>query len=179
MKKLKSILENFIVFVAVFVCLFLMATVLLPRFGYNLIVIKSGSMEPTIKTGSVTIIQKNDKYDKGDIITYQKGQKDLVTHKITQVFSEGVDASYKTKGDNNNAEDMLLVNKSNVIGKTLFAIPYLGWVVGFLKTKIGVIILILIPAGYFIGRESLSIKGELKKMKHKEAVSKENDEKNN
>jgi signal peptidase len=145
--------------------MFLAATMVLPKFGYNLIVIKSGSMEPTIKTGSVTIIQKNNNYNKGDIITFKENAKSLVTHRITQVKNEEAIVSYKTKGDNNNTDDIKPVLRSSVIGKTLFVIPYFGWVIGFLKTKIGVIILILIPTIYFITLEILKIKNVLKKRK--------------
>ncbi len=165
MKKTGKILENLIVFIAVAVVMFLLATMLLPKFGYGLIVIKSGSMEPTIKTGSITVIKKQADYEKGDIITFVKTGREMVTHRITQVMETESEVAYKTKGDNNNAEDMFLAQKGKVIGKTMFAIPYFGYVIGFLKSKIGVVVLILIPSGYFIGREILKIKKELKKRK--------------
>ncbi|HFC36288.1 MAG TPA: signal peptidase I [Candidatus Moranbacteria bacterium] len=165
MNKFTKILENLVVFVATIVVLFLLATVILPRFNYNLIVVKSGSMEPTIKTGSIAISKKQPKYQKGDIITFATASKEIVTHRVTQVIKNGGNIEYKTKGDANNANDLFLVENNRVIGRTIFAMPYFGYLIVFLRSKIGVIILILLPAGYFIWREILKIRKEIKKMK--------------
>lgn len=162
----KKIIENLIVLIASLVGMFLLATVFLPNFGYKLIVIKSGSMAPTIKTGSAVIIHKNDNYQNKDIITFIKkanASKELVTHRIIKVDSENGKQIYKTKGDNNNVEDQETTLQKNVLGKVILKIPYFGWLIAFLKSKVGMVILILVPAGYFIFREIVKIKNELKK----------------
>ncbi len=163
---MKSFLENIIVFMAALVVIFLLAMVILPRFHYNLIVIKSGSMEPTIKTGSALVVKHQDDYQKNDIITFVNSNKEIVTHRIIAKLDDqkGL-VRYETKGDANNASDTFLVDKRRVIGRTILVMPYLGYGIGFLKSKVGIVILILIPAGYFIVREILKIKEELKKRK--------------
>jgi len=162
MKKINKIFENLVVVISIFIVMFLLATMFLPRFGYSLIVVKSGSMEPTIKTGSILFAKKQGNYNNGDIITFVKMSNEIITHRIVGISKENGNIYYKTKGDANNATDMFLTRKSRVIGKTIFTIPYFGYIIGFLKSKIGIMFLIIIPAGYFIGREILKIKKELK-----------------
>ena len=162
---MKKIVENLVVFIATIVVLFLLATVILPRFNYNLIVIKSGSMEPTIKTGSIAITERQSEYQKGDIITFATASKEIVTHRVVQAIKNDGNIEYKTKGDANNANDLFLVENNRVIGRTVFTMPYFGYLIVFLRSKIGVVVLILLPAGYFIWREILKIRKEIKKIK--------------
>ena len=72
MKILKNILK--IVYNLLFVLLLISATfILLTTYdiipGYNFYVVMSGSMEPTIKTGSVVGIKQENKYNVKDIVT--------------------------------------------------------------------------------------------------------------
>ncbi len=165
---MKKIIENLVVFVATVVVLFLLATIILPKFDYSLIVIRSGSMEPTIKTGSALLIKKQSEYKEGDVITFVKIGKEIVTHRITQVAkNDNGEITYKTKGDANDAEDVFSVKNSRVLGKTVIVMPYVGYMIAFFKSKLGVVLLILLPAGYFIGREMIKIKNELVKKKQK------------
>jgi len=156
--------------VAIIVVAFLSATIVLPKFNYSLIVIKSGSMEPTIKTGSVLLSKKQDNYQKGDIITFVKVGKEIVTHRIVEVNADSDFVEYKTKGDANDVVDNGTVKKGRILGKKILAIPYLGYVIAFLKSKIGIIVLIIIPAGYFIGQEIMKIGGEIKKRKQNSQI---------
>jgi len=168
---MKKIIENLVVFVATIVIVFLLATMLLPRFGYTLIVIRSGSMEPTIKTGSVLISKKSNNYKKGDVITFKKIGNEIVTHRIIAVSKGGDGLFYKTKGDANNADDMFLTKNANVIGRSVAVLPYAGYGIEFLRSKVGVVVLILIPVAYFIWREVLKIRKEwnrIRKSKEKE-----------
>ena len=165
---MRKIIENLIVFIATIVVLFLLATILLPKFGYGLIVIKSGSMEPIIKTGSVLVSKKQTTYQKGDIITFRKNGNEIVTHRVSEVIKKNDRFFYKTKGDANNTEDLSLIKNKDVLGKNILIFPYLGYGIGFLKSRIGVIILILLPAGYFVWKEILKIKEEVKKIRQKQ-----------
>jgi len=165
---MKNLVENLIVFIATLVVIFLLATVILPRFHYSLIVIKSGSMEPAIKTGSALVVKAQDKYQRGDIITFVNTDNEIVTHRITAVLDNQKGwVRYETKGDANNATDMFLADQKQVVGKVILTLPYVGYGIGFLKSKPGIIILIILPTLYFIVREGWKIKTELKKMKDK------------
>ncbi|MGI6615746.1 MAG: signal peptidase I [Dethiobacteria bacterium] len=72
--------------------------------GYHLFVVESGSMEPTLPVGSVILSRRP--ADPGElaideIVTFKTASGDLVTHRISGVFTgEDGSVSYRTKGDN-------------------------------------------------------------------------------
>ena len=80
---------------------------------------------------------------------------------------EEVDGQYKLKGDANEVADSELVAKSDVVGETLFYVPYVGRFSGFLKTPVGFVGFIVIPALIFVGYELRNIKREIEKMTEK------------
>ncbi len=162
---MRKIIENVVMVIVVVIVLFFGAMILLPQFDYGLIVIKSGSMEPTIGTGGIVIIKAQDVYNTDDVITFVKTKDDLVTHRIVEVIDEGGEIVYATKGDNNNAPDLFSVSINDVQGRVVFTLPYIGYVIAFFQSRLGIMLLILIPAGYFIGREVIKIKKELDEKK--------------
>lgn len=103
----------------------------------------SGSMDPSIKTGSVAIIETNltdfKNIEKGDIITFDIGGS-LVTHRAVDITEDGV----YTKGDANNARDPWIVTDTNYYGKELFSVPYIGFLVVFIRQHIIVTVLVII-----------------------------------
>ena len=130
--------------------------------------VTSGSMEPTIPTGSVVITQSQQDYQPNDIITFsQEGNsKRVVTHRITQIMQDPDIGKfqYQTQGDANTSPDIEGVDPQRVIGKVLFHIPYLGYPVGYAQTQYGLILLIIIPATIIIYSELNTIKNELHRM---------------
>lgn len=117
---------------------------LIPRiFGIVPYVVLSGSMEPTIQTGAVAYV--NTKKDvkeviEGDIIAFNIESKQ-VTHRVVKINS---DNSFTTKGDANNTVDLGKVKYTNYIGKTIFSIPYIGYILGYLHSSIGYFIISII-----------------------------------
>lgn len=127
-------------------------------------IVQSGSMEPAIKTGSIIAVKPVENYKIGDIITFKRrGEKDLTTHRIVEMRVEQGSPIYTTQGDANNAPDMREVKESEVTGKALFAVPYLGYAVDFAKKPVGFALLIIIPALLIIGDEIKKIIKEVKK----------------
>ena len=57
------------------------------------------------------------------------------------------------------------MKKENVIGKAILTIPYIGYIGYFVRTLIGFILLIVIPATLLIIMEIRKIIKELKKSK--------------
>ena len=107
-------------------------------FGYGAAMVLSGSMEPTLSRGDLIIVKQTDgEFEKGDIVVFQD-VRSLVVHKIVSVGEETV----VTRGDANNADDGPIL-KENVLGEVIFWIPYLGSAVGFLKTPVGTVCVIL------------------------------------
>lgn len=116
-------------------------------FGYQLKTVLSGSMEPGILTGSIIAVKPaEDKtnFKKGDVITFQEAENILITHRITEVVKSGDSVLYRTKGDNNNAEDMNPVLSDNVVAEyTGFTVPYVGYFINFTQSKNGAFLLLI------------------------------------
>lgn len=116
-------------------------------FGYQLKTVLSGSMEPGIQTGSIiTVKPAVDKasFKVDDIITFMEEDNILITHRITEVIGEGDSVLYRTKGDNNNAEDMNPVLTDNVVAEyTGVTVPYLGYFISFAQSKNGAFLLLV------------------------------------
>jgi signal peptidase len=132
-------------------------------------VVKSGSMEPKIQTGSVVLNSQKNSYMVGDVITFKVlDSKELVTHRINEIK---VDAEsnifYIVKGDANSNPDPELVSKTNVVGSVDFSVPYLGYLIAFIKTIPGLIVFIIIPATIIVYEEIGKIKGEVKRIQEK------------
>lgn len=109
----------------------------------------SGSMEPEIKVGSVCVVNLHASYSKikkGDIIAFKVGENVLVTHRAISITEDGI----ITKGDANNAEDTAPVNKKNFVGKTMFSIPLIGYIITFVHTRHGLIATAAILAAFIL-----------------------------
>lgn len=108
-------------------------------FGYSTAVVISGSMEPALAVNDMILNHAQDSYAVGDIITFQSNGS-LVTHRIVASAENG----FVTKGDANNASDIEPVLSENIVGKVIFKIPYAGSIIAFLKTPLGMTILVFI-----------------------------------
>jgi len=108
----------------------------------------TGSMEPAVPVGSVAVIKPVDPntLQKGDIICFKLSGPTSITHRIINITNEG----FITKGDANEDPDTWIVKKENIIGKLIFTIPYVGYLGYFVKTPLGFLILIIIPATLLI-----------------------------
>ena len=72
----------------------------------------------------------------GDPITF-RAENALVTHRITTVNE--ISRTVVTKGDNNETEDPVPVEESEIAGRTTqFAIPYAGYFVTYGKQPIAI-----------------------------------------
>ena len=134
--------------------------------NYKVMIVQSGSMQPEIKMGSIVAIKPVDDYKIGDVITFQIAKnKEPVTHRIYDIKVVGGEPRYITKGDANNAPDQREVSQREIIGKVLFNIPYLGYVVDFAQKPIGFGLIIIIPGAVIIFDEARKIYEEIKKKK--------------
>lgn len=132
-----------------------------PLFGAYVII--SPSMEPNIhvRDAIVTMRKNEDKIKKGDIITYISKDPShygiRITHRVIGIFDNDGGIAYRTKGDNNNVEDSKLVNHSDVLGKVMLRIPYIGYLQEFLTTIYGWLLLIVCPCVYIIGSDIVKL----------------------
>lgn len=132
--------------------------------GLRSFVVQSGSMEPTIHTGSVILVRKVSGYGIGDIATRQTSDKSVtITHRIVREDTKEGQKVFVFKGDANEVEDGELVPESDVIGKVLFQIPYLGYAVDYVKKPVGFILFIVIPAVVIVYEELRKIVAEIER----------------
>lgn len=149
-----------IILITIITCLFLCAAVLfVPRiFGYKPYIVLSGSMEPTIQTGSIAYINTKDTdVETGDIVSFYESNGAVVTHRIMRGDAE---TGYDTKGDANNAEDMNTLSQEQIIGTYAFCIPMVGYALANITSRtiqIGsyefpsvIIMAVCITMGFFI-----------------------------
>ncbi len=122
-------------------------------FGIGAAVVQSGSMEPTYSTGDLLFVRASEDYAYGDVVVYQE-QNILVVHRIVDINGDMV----TTKGDANNAADPAF-SSSLIKGKVVGCIPAFGYVIDFLKSPLGILVLI----GSAVGLVELSFRRKVKK----------------
>jgi len=166
MKVLKIIYSVFVAFI-ILVALLLIVSVFPITGNYKLMIVQSGSMAPAIKTGSVAIVKPADDYKIGDVITFGPYSKIKAptTHRVYDMKVVGGEPVYITKGDANNAPDSREIKKSDIVGKVLFDVPYMGYAVDFAQKPLGFALIIIVPAALIILDEVKKIYGEVKKKK--------------
>ncbi len=88
-------------------------------FGVTILRVSSNSMVPKFKKGDFIVIKKQEKYNVGDIITFEvieENSKYYITHRIV----EKNENEFITKGDANNKNDDYKVYENVIKGKVIF-----------------------------------------------------------
>lgn len=162
-----------------------MAFSLLPiKNNIKFLSVMSGSMEPSIKTGSLIIIKPAKNYSVDDVITFKSfdssEDEKYTTHRIHQVRDIEDKRYFVTKGDANSSPDMSQVEEGRIIGKLILVIPFLGYLIKYIQTLPGLVLIIIIPATIIVYEEAKKIRGEINEMRKKKSkiTQKEKKEKN-
>lgn len=140
---------------------------------FDAYIIVSPSMIPNINVQDAIIIGRVDPKDlkQGDIISYLATDSyysgKVITHRIIGIEESNNQLLFRTKGDNNNVADGVLVSEDNVYGKVLFKIPFLGYVRQFLSTYFGWILCIALPLLYLIMSEVIRVRKMIANKKRK------------
>ncbi|HEX9093294.1 MAG TPA: signal peptidase I [Coriobacteriia bacterium] len=132
---------------------------------YAPMIVLGGSMQPTYQIGSILFIERVVPSDVrvGDVITFDSPRTNpsdppsLTTHRVTAIENASKQLSFRTQGDANNAEDTALVPAVALVGRGSFAIPYLGYVSAFVRSRVGFVSLVLIPAALIVLMEITSM----------------------
>jgi signal peptidase len=167
MKKFGTLTLNIIytiVVVAILALALLFVGTRVDLLGYEVKVVKSGSMEPAIMTGGIVVIKPSAAYNVGDVVTFGKDTRNSipVTHRVIEKTGEGSSASYLTKGDANEDNDPQAVLARDIIGKVALTLPYVGYVIEFARTPWGFLTLIGIPALVIVLDEFANIVWEVR-----------------
>lgn len=170
LKKVVSIATSLLLVLVVALCVFLFAgkmnggkTVL---FGNEIMVVLSGSMSPTFQTGSIVGVKPiaYEQIKVGDIITFKDPEGRTITHRVRQITENGL----ITKGDANDAEDSAPATKDRIIGEVQFSVPLVGYLIEFVKSKVGMMVFLGGPGLYLIISQVWKL---LRMIKEKEAPS--------
>ena len=114
----------FVLTIFVLVTLIMLGTKL---FGYQILTVDSGSMEPNFPEDSLIFVKMVDpsELQADDVITFTVDEKGtLVTHRIVAVLKD--ERSFITRGDANNTNDPNTVPFGNVVGKAELCLPGIG-----------------------------------------------------
>lgn len=132
-------------------------------------VIKSGSMEPTIGVGSIILLRPIAQYHVGDVVTFaEQSSRGLpTTHRIVDVqkkeFNAPTTPHFITQGDANKSIDPQPLPQNEIVGKVLFHVPKIGFLVEFAKTQMGYLLLIVIPALIVVIEEMMGMATDFRK----------------
>jgi len=165
----KKTFEYLLYALLVFMALLVLASALPIPGGVKTFVVRSGSMEPKIKTGSVVVVFPKSDYKVGDVVTYGPNtkQKAPTTHRIISESGSEGRKFFLTKGDANNTPDTREISKREIIGKVMLTIPYFGYVVATAQKPIGFAVIVGIPALLIIGDQLMRIFREVKAIRKK------------
>jgi signal peptidase I len=110
------------------------------------LVVLSGSMEPALGTGDVSVVRSIAPLDArpGDIVTFRDpdNAERLITHRVRAMRAQGDAVVFRTRGDANNVSERWRVPASGEIGRVIYRIPKLGWVLSYARSK-GLFVLLL------------------------------------
>jgi signal peptidase I len=100
--------------------------------SYKIYVIHTGSMSPTIPSGSAVLVHEGH-YHVGQVITFTEDGL-TVTHRLISISSAGLTT---TKGDGNPTNDPWHVPTSQIIGDVVLAPRDVGYWIRYLKNPLG------------------------------------------
>ena len=117
-------------------------------FGYRILHVVTGSMEPTISVDDYIVVQDVNPADleKDDIIAFytedQEIKGKMVIHRIVDILEDG---SFVMKGDANPVADPLTVRGDQVVGKYKGRLRFLNWISSFVSVKKLFLLAVIIP----------------------------------
>jgi signal peptidase I len=115
-------------------------------FNARPLVVLSGSMEPALGTGDISVVRSIAPLDTrpGDIVTFRDpdNAERLITHRVRAMHVQGSAVVFRTRGDANNVSEHWRVQASGEIGRVMYRIPKLGWVLMYARSK-GLFVLLL------------------------------------
>jgi signal peptidase len=112
--------------------------------------VRSGSMTPTIETGDVLVTEPISPLSArvGDIVTFRdpEGSGRLFSHRVQAVRPRGETVAFVTRGDANTSTERWNVPADGSVGRAVYRIPKVGYVLVWTGTVPARIALVAIPA---------------------------------
>ncbi|MHB1989074.1 MAG: signal peptidase I [Acidimicrobiales bacterium] len=151
MARLRTVGRWFLIVLAALLVAALLFVDVGPRFlPYQALVVRSGSMSPTLPTGSLVFYHKTEasQLKVGDIIVFNEPNDPTkkVTHRIYAIRSGTHGRYFITKGDANAVPDAWTVPAVGVGWEASWHVPDIGYVLVYLESSSLRFLLIVIPA---------------------------------
>ena len=149
--KLRAIARWLVVVLVGLVVLALLFVDIGPRFlPYQALVVRSGSMAPTIPTGSLVVYHRVEASELkvGDVIAFTKPNDpaEKVTHRIYAIRSGPQGKYFLTKGDANKVPDAWTVPDKGAGWEVSWHLPDVGYFLWYIQSGILRVLLIVVPA---------------------------------
>ena len=124
--------------------------------GWFPLIVLTDSMLPVIESGDLIVCHTVDaeEVEVGDVISFFDPEGNgtaIVTHRVVEIVDENGALMFRTRGDNNNVEDRLLVSAQDLVGTYRNRIPNAGNVALFMQTPTGLIVCVVMPILLLIG----------------------------
>lgn len=125
------------------------------------LIVLTDSMYPVIESGDLIIChtEEPENVRTGDVIAFfdpAGNGTTIVTHRVLEVTELGGQLAWRTKGDNNNTEDRLLVTAEKLVAVYEGTrIPGAGNVALFMQTTPGLILCVVCPILLLVGYDML------------------------
>ncbi len=139
-------------------------------FGFHVLVVRSGSMRPTLGVGDVVVVESVPpaRIRAGEIVTFSDHTRAgaLVTHRVVKIADPcprrpgqprgtargGADVCFVTKGDANHAPERWSVPATGTVGRYAASVPGLGRLLAYLGGReVRVALVILLMAALLVG----------------------------
>jgi signal peptidase len=129
---------------------------------FEVLVVRSGSMQPAISTGGIVIV------DRGAhsppilaIASFREPDGSIVTHRVV-----GMDGSrFITRGDANDANDSVHRPIASVYGTVVLSLPFVGYLIHLLQQPVVFLALLVGTGGFLIADALRTIVNELARMR--------------
>ncbi len=114
------------------------------------LIVLTDSMYPEIESGDLIICHtaEAEEIKVNDVIAFfdpAGNGSSIVTHRVIEVVEKDGNLSFRTRGDNNNTEDRLLVPADNLVGVYQSRIVGAGHIAMFMQSTTGLIICVVLP----------------------------------
>jgi signal peptidase len=122
-------------------------------FGWRPYTVLTGSMRPVIQPGDVVMDQPISvmKMHVGDVVTFSDPTRhgDLVTHRIRSLVHDAQQTRVQTRGDANNTSENWTIDNDQRVGRVVYTLPKVGHFAVWVRSPVGLIVLIVIPVLLF------------------------------
>lgn len=145
-------------------------------FGYSFLKVSTGSMEPTLKTGSIIIVKSTvaDEVRAGDIICFYSRDPKISgipnTHRVNEISEDDGRRIFITKGDANYVVDEYPVYGEDIVGVYVTEITSSTKIASIVQSRYFFFFVLLIPLCLVVFFEAMNVS---KTIKDKKSIDKQ------